>query len=132
MAILIVVAGAFWWKAGKAARAAKVGARESPTKLSFNEHVRPILSANCYYCHGQDAHSRQAELRLDREEFAFAPRKGGPAIVRGQPDKSPLVLRIESTNPSEIMPAPGSHKVLKEEEVALLRRWVQEGAAYEF
>jgi len=65
-------------------------------------------------------------LRLDREEFAFAPRKGGPVIVRGEPDRSPFIQRIESGNPNEVMPAVESHKVLKKEEIALLRLWVKE------
>ncbi len=58
-----------------------------PAKITFNEHVGPILSENCYYCHGQDATARQADLRVDRPEFAFAPRKNGlPPIVKGHPE----------------------------------------------
>ncbi|MGH8020993.1 MAG: DUF1553 domain-containing protein [Opitutaceae bacterium] len=100
--------------------------------LSFNEHVQPVLAENCYACHGADPGSREAELRLDRAEHAFAPRKeGGPAIVPGKPGKSPLVQRIESTDDNERMPPPESHKTLKPEQIALLRQWVAEGAEYE-
>ena len=58
-----------------------------PAKITFNEHIQPILSENCYFCHGQDATARKADLRVDREEFAFLPRKSGlPAIVKGHPE----------------------------------------------
>jgi hypothetical protein len=104
----------------------------APAKLSFNEHVEPILAENCFGCHGPDPGSRKAGLRLDRADFAFAPHeKSGPAIVPFQPDKSPLVRRIESKLEKEMMPPPEAHKTLKPEEVALLRRWVSEGAQYQ-
>src|SRR5688572_15040277 len=60
-------------------------AAPAPLKISFNEHIQPIISENCYHCHGSDSHSRKAGLRLDREEFAFAPRKDGLVIIRGDP-----------------------------------------------
>ena len=101
-------------------------------KVAFNEHIQPILSENCYACHGPDSGSRKAGLRLDRADFAFAPHeKMGPAIVRGKPDESPLVQRIESNKEKEMMPPPEAHKTLKPEEIALLRRWVAEGAEYQ-
>ncbi len=108
------------------------GTPNAPAKISFNEHVQPILAENCYACHGADGSSRKAELRLDRAEFAFAPRKeGGPVIVKGEPDKSPLVRRIESKDPKEMMPPPEAHKTLSAEHRALLRQWVAEGAEYQ-
>ncbi len=122
---------------------AKVGATAIPpaslrvppaigAKLSFNEHIQPILAENCYACHGTDPSSRKAELRLDRAEHAFKKRdKGGPAIIPGQPDKSPLVGRIESKDPKEVMPPPEAHKTLKPAAIALLRRWIAEGAEYQ-
>src|SRR5450432_861747 len=62
----------------------------STRKLVFNESIAPILSENCYACHGPDPGGRKAGLRLDRGEFAFASHeKFGPAIIRGNPDKSP-------------------------------------------
>jgi cytochrome c553 len=104
----------------------------APAKLSFNEDVEPILAQNCFGCHGPDPGSRKAALRLDRSEFAFAPHeKFGPAIVAFEPDKSPLVKRIESKVDKEMMPPPDAHKTLKPEEIALLRRWVSEGARYQ-
>ncbi len=101
-------------------------------KLSFNEKIQPILSENCYACHGSDAHARKANLRLDRPEDAFAPRKKGvPAIVKGDPDHSPIIQRLLSKDPEIVMPPPESHKLLKPAEIALLRQWVAEGAVYE-
>ncbi len=104
----------------------------APAKLAFNESIQPILSENCYACHGPDPGSRKAGLRLDRAEHAFKPlEKDGPAIVRGKPDESPLIKRIESKDEKEIMPPPESHKTLKPAQIALLRRWVAEGAEYQ-
>lgn len=101
-------------------------------KLSFNQTIQPILSENCYPCHGPDPGARKAKLRLDRAEFAYAPHdKSGPAILPGQPDKSPLVRKIEAKNPKDRMPPPEAHKTLKPEQLALLREWVKQGAVYE-
>jgi hypothetical protein len=71
-------------------------------------------------------------LRLDRAEFAFVTHeKYGPAIIRGKPDKSPLVQRIESEDPKQRMPPAESHHTLTPEQIATLREWVKEGAPYE-
>ena len=119
-----------------AARADATAHRPPPApavaKLSFNEHIQPILSENCYACHGPDSSTRKAKLRLDRAEFATAAHgEFEPAIVPGKPDKSPLVERISATDAEEIMPPPDSHKSLKPAEIALLKRWVAEGAEYQ-
>ena len=114
--------------------ATTAGRAASPaaSKLSFNTQIQPILAENCYACHGIDGSSRKAELRLDRWEFATAKRKdGGPAIIPGKADESPLVERIESTDEKKIMPPPEGHKTLRPEEIATLRRWIAEGAVYE-
>ena len=100
-------------------------------KVSFNEHIQPILSENCYQCHGPDKGTRKADLRLDRAEDAFAARKNGPAIIKGNPDKSPIITRLFLKDPEEVMPPPETHKTLKPEQVALLRQWISEGAVYE-
>jgi mono/diheme cytochrome c family protein len=113
-----------WWATRRASTTAN--------SVSFNQTIQPILSENCYACHGPDPGARKAGLRLDRAEFAFVSHeKYGPAIIRGNPDKSPLVRRIESNDPKERMPPPEAHRTLKPEQVALLRRWVKEGAVYE-
>ena len=116
---------AIWWTT-RHARGAHA------ERLSFNQTIQPILSENCYACHGPDPGARKAGLRLDRSEFAFAAHeKFGPAIIHGNPDKSPLVRRIESNDPKERMPPPEARHTLKPEQIALLRRWVKEGAVYE-
>ncbi|HTO02208.1 MAG TPA: DUF1549 domain-containing protein, partial [Opitutus sp.] len=103
----------------------------SRPKLSFNEHIQPILSDNCYACHGSDARARKGELRLDKPEDAFAQRKGGPAIVKGDPARSTLIQRLHSKDPAEVMPPPETHKILKLGEIEMLEQWVREGAIYE-
>jgi hypothetical protein len=124
--VLLFATGATLWLLRS--RLGSVGAK----KLSFNQTIQPILSENCYACHGPDPGARKAGLRLDRTEFAFASHeKYGPAILPGRPDKSPLVQRIESTDSKERMPPPEAHRTLKPQEIALLREWVKEGAPYE-
>ena len=106
-----------------------------PEKVSFNEHVQPILSEYCYHCHGPDSGTREPKkvpLRLDRVEDAFAIRDDDmPVIIKHNPTDSALIKRILSTDPDEIMPPPRSHKTLKPQEVALLSRWIEQGAEYE-
>lgn len=101
------------------------GAAAEP--LSFNRDVRPILSDNCYLCHGADAGKRQAELRLDVRDDAIA----AGAIVPGEPEQSPLVERITSTDPEVKMPPPDSHRSLTPPQIETLVRWVKEGAPYD-
>lgn len=104
-------------------------------KLSFNTHIQPLLSEYCYHCHGPDSGTRKptdSPLRLDREEFAFLAREHGkPSIIKGNPAESDIVKRMRTTKESEIMPPPESHKTMKEEEIALIERWIKEGAEYE-
>ena len=103
-----------------------------PAAISFNEHIRPIFVGNCFRCHGSDPGARKAELRLDRPEFAFAPRANGqPVIVKGQPEQSALIRRITSADPEKVMPPPETHKTLGPREKALLERWIKEGAEYQ-
>lgn len=85
-------------------------------KLSFNRHVRPILSNHCIVCHGPDEKNRKADMRLD---------------VPGDADLEELVARITSTDADTMMPPPAAHKPLKPEQIAALKRWVSEGAVYE-
>src|SRR5687768_17083384 len=80
-----------------------------PDKVSYNFHIRPILSDKCFSCHGPDANKREAHLRLDVPESAFAPlteTKGAFAIVKGKPDESELYKRISSKDPHYMMPTP--------------------------
>ena len=106
-----------------------------PEKISFNQHIQPILSEYCYHCHGPDSGTREpkkAPLRLDRVADAFALRDDGkPVIIKGKPMDSPLIQRIMSGDPDDVMPPPKSHKFLKPEEIVMLKRWVEQGAEYE-
>lgn len=96
-------------------------------KLKYNKDIRPILSENCFACHGPDSAARKADLRLDRREDAI---KFG-AIVAGSAEKSPIIERIYSTEKDKVMPTPKSHKVLTAIQKEKLKQWVLEGAEYE-
>lgn len=106
-----------------------------PDIVSYNFHIRPILSDKCFACHGPDANKRKANFRLDIEDSAFAPlkeTKGALALVRGKPDESELFKRIISADPSYQMPAPESHlALLNEHEISLVKKWIEQGAKYE-
>src|SRR5690606_30778336 len=106
----------------------------SKDQVSYNFHVRPILSDNCFACHGPDANKREAGIRLDEPEAAYAALKDNPefhAIVPGDPNKSEALRRILSDNPDEMMPPPSSNLSLTEEEISILKRWISQGAKYE-
>ena len=102
-------------------------------RVDYNDDVRPILSDRCYSCHGPDAGQRQAGLRLDREEGALAELGGGGhAVVRGKPDESELLRRVESDNAALRMPpAYMGHDPLGPHETDILRRWIEQGAEWE-
>jgi mono/diheme cytochrome c family protein len=99
--------------------------------VNFSRQVRPLLSENCFACHGPDAKTRKARLRLDTREGAFARlRHGGHAIVPGKAVASELIARITSHDPAGQMPPPKSGKKLTAEQIDLLRRWIDEGAPW--
>lgn len=107
---------------------------EMPDQVSFNFHIRPILSDNCFACHGPDANKREAGLRLDTEEGAYAALKENPdkhAIVPGKPGESMLFARISSEEASEMMPPPESNLKLSDFDKQLIRKWIQQGAEYQ-
>jgi len=94
-------------------------------KVDYNFQVRPILADNCFRCHGPDAKSRQAGLRLDDAAGARA-----QAIVPGKPDDSEMIKRITSADPSYHMPPASLHKQLSAGDIATLRTWIEQGAEY--
>jgi len=98
-----------------------------PAKIEFNRDVRPILSDNCFYCHGNDPSHRKAKLRLDVREEALEKE----AFVPGKPDESELIARILTTDEDELMPPPDSHKKLTARDKEILKRWIAQGAAYQ-
>ena len=103
-------------------------AQISAPGVDFNRDIRPILSDNCFFCHGPDAHERKADLRLDTAEGVLADLGGYAAVVPGKPDESELIARITSHDPDEVMPPRDSHKALKPAQIELLTRWIAEGA----
>src|SRR5215216_1823956 len=113
----------------------KNGSDKLPDRVSFNFHIRPILSDKCFKCHGPDANKRQAHFRLDIADSAFAPlkeTKGAFALVPGKPGESELYKRISSTDTSYMMPDPDSHLgALSAYEIRLFKKWIEQGAKYE-
>ncbi len=108
--------------------------KQIPESISYNFHIRPILSENCYACHGPDANKREAGLRFDIEKEAFAGLKENPgshALVPGKPDNSVAFQRMISTDPSEIMPPPETNLKLTEYQIKLIKKWIQQGAEFE-
>ena len=97
-----------------------------PPVLDFNRDIRPILAENCFYCHGQDANKRQADLRLDLRESAIQ----AGAIVPKDTAASELIARIHANDPKQLMPPAKSNRRLSPEQKATLERWIKEGANY--
>jgi len=133
-AVVLIVAGAllatavlifFWWHHDPSSKL--------PPVVSYNFHVRPILSDRCFKCHGPDANQRKAELRLDTEAGLFGPLKedDGYVIVPGNTDKSALFQRVNSHDTSYLMPPPNSRLALDAREIKLIRKWIEQGAKYE-
>ena len=105
---------------------------ETSERVDFNSHIRPILSDNCFFCHGPDATHREGGLRLDLKEAALAEGDSGLiAIVPGKPEESELMQRILEPDPDLQMPKPESGKHLSHQEIELLRRWIEQGAEWE-
>lgn len=108
----------------------------APTALTAQESVRfgrdvlPILSANCFSCHGPDEGARQSGLRLDIEAEAKAKRARGFPIVPGQPDQSLMIVRLKSANPNVVMPPPSSHRHVTPDQIEIIRRWIADGAKW--
>jgi len=102
-------------------------ATRAEQSLDFNRDIRPILSENCFYCHGQDGQKREADLRLDDRQAAI----DAGAIVPGEPGASVMLERIRSTDPDVLMPPPDSNRRLSEAQKKILDRWIKDGAEYE-
>jgi len=97
------------------------------TRIDFNRDIRPILSENCFDCHGQDPMKREADLRLDLRDAAVE----ADAIDPQDPSASELIKRIHSDDPEVIMPPPKSNRKLSADQKSLLERWIMEGAVYQ-
>ncbi|MGI9456317.1 MAG: PSD1 and planctomycete cytochrome C domain-containing protein, partial [Aeoliella sp.] len=104
--------------------------RASSNHIDFNRDIRPLLSDNCFQCHGPDSSSREADLRLDVEQSAKLDRGGYAVVTAGTVGDSELVERIRSTDASEQMPPPETGKKLTPDEIELLTQWIEEGAEW--
>ena len=110
-----------------------------PELVSFNEHIQPILSANCYHCHGPDGGTRMPEaepLRVDKAEAVFSLRENGqPVIVKGDPDASYLLQLMETDDLNEVMPPDPSKnphgKVMDKRDIEMVRKWIAQGAEFQ-
>ncbi|MBX2850841.1 MAG: PSD1 and planctomycete cytochrome C domain-containing protein [Phycisphaeraceae bacterium] len=102
-----------------------VALKENTEKVSFNRDIRPILTENCYACHGPDAHEAKADVQLHSAKLAH----DDFVIVPGEPAESEAWLRI--IDEEDPMPPKKSHKVLTAEQKDLVKRWIEQGAEYE-
>ncbi len=100
-------------------------------KLEYNRDIRPILSENCFACHGFDEKARQADLRLDTSEAALADRDGNAPIVPGNISKSIVWERIISEDEATLMPPPTSNHSLTALQKGKIKSWIEQGAPYE-
>ena len=134
---VIAVAVAVWIVSlaiGGTAQQGAPAARSQSREIDFNWDIRPILSDNCFQCHGPSASSRQVNLRLDTPEGAYAQR--GTAdnprwpVVSGDPDASEMIRLVTHPVRAVQMPPASTNKTLTDEEVALLSEWIQQGAEY--
>lgn len=108
-----------------------VAAGGSSDAISFGRDIRPLLSENCFQCHGPDEGHRKADLRLDHAAGATMDLGGYRAVVPGDSSASQLIERIFTKDPDEFMPPHDSGKSLNAKDKELIRRWIDEGAEYE-
>lgn len=129
---LIIATGVFFIKSFQGAETAAVEGI-IPEVVDYNFHIRPILSDRCFKCHGPDGEKREAGLRLDTEEGAYAAlkdSKGKHAIVPGDPLNSVVYTRLITTDTAELMPPPSENLPLSKYEIQLIEKWIKQGAKY--
>jgi hypothetical protein len=102
-----------------------------PDLIEFNRDVRPILSENCYACHGPDSGTREAELRLDTEAGLFGKGAQTQPVIPSRLDASELVKRITASAADEKMPPVDSGKSLSDREITVLKKWIEQGAKWQ-
>jgi mono/diheme cytochrome c family protein len=126
--VLLLASGLGLAFAGASGVAARAQAPPAAPRVSFNRDIRPILSNNCFACHGPDEQQRETKFHFDTKEGAFA--EDG-IIEPGNAAKSVLVKRITNPDPDERMPPPDSGHALTDHQIALLRQWIDEGAEWD-
>jgi hypothetical protein len=102
-----------------------------PKSVEFNRDIRPILSDNCYFCHGPDKNKREADLRLDTRDGIFSKLKKGAVVAPGDVKRSALYDRVTTKNADDLMPPPDSGKKLTDHEIKVLKLWIEQGAVWE-
>lgn len=107
-----------------------LAAQDAPP-VRFNRDIRPILSENCFACHGPDANQRKARLRLDTRDGLYAEVDGDHIVLPGKPPESLLFQRITAEDDDDRMPPPKSGKTLTAGQKELFRRWIGQGAPWE-
>ena len=118
-------------KTGRVKGGVVVSKGSIPETVTFNAHVRSILSENCFFCHGPDANKRESELRLDSFEDSIRDRDGYQVIAPGNAAESELILRLLEESEEDVMPPPDSGRVVTTEQRRILERWIEQGAEYE-
>ncbi len=129
--MLIQRPGNMWFFLSVILSSTALSAARAEDAVTFNRDIRPILADKCFACHGPDAATREADLRLDQEESAKRDREGHAAIQAGDPKHSELAVRIRSTDPDLMMPPPDSQRTLTDEEKQTLLGWIADGAKWE-
>src|SRR5262245_12487562 len=120
LAVLLITAGPF-----------APTARAADKAIEFNRDIRPILSNNCFVCHGPDNNLRKADLRLDQDKGLYDDRDGGRIIAPGKPMESEMFQRITSPEKAKRMPPAKANKELTKEQVELIRTWIEQGGKYQ-
>ena len=104
---------------------------QADEKINFSRDIHPLLSANCFACHGPDDKARKAKLRLDTPEGAFKVHDGKAAIIPNDAAKSEIIRRLLTTDPDDHMPPPDSGKKnLTTQQIDLIKTWITQGADY--
>ncbi len=98
--------------------------------VDFSRDILPVLSDNCFQCHGPDEKARKGKLRLDTKEGAFRIKDGKTVIVPGKSAESELFVRITTEDPDDVMPPPESNHKLTTRQITLVRQWIDEGAPW--
>jgi len=125
----MLVCGAAWLSPVSGGQAADTA--PLPETVEFNRDIRPILSDNCFQCHGPDKNKREAELRLDTEAGLLGQGDKHGSVVPGRPVESELFQRVTSTDTEKHMPPAESGKALKPREIELLKKWIEQGGKFE-
>ena len=113
-----------------AGRSALAFDKPLPATVDFNRDIRPIFSENCYACHGPDKNKRKDDLRLDTHDGLFSTHETRHTVLPGNPQESELFKRVTAADPDVRMPDPKSNKRLSDRQIALIRKWIEQGAPW--